>query len=269
MGKLKQTNNTTIDKFIKYIKKIFNKEVRFRLLVISVVLICCLLFLYITGIIWVGEISHRIYPIQGVDVSHYQGNIDWDVLSKENISFAYIKATEGSGTKDERFEYNWNEALKTDLRIGAYHFFSFDSEGETQADNFIETVPVTDDALPPVIDFEFYGDKKSNKPDYDKTIKELEVVIKRLKEHYGKTPVIYCTYSTYIDYIDGNFNDCPLWIRNTHYKPGIFDNIEWTFWQYTGEGRKKGYDGKDTIYDNEENIDINIFNGNEKEFREF
>ena len=64
-------------------------------------------FLLYIGIIHINNPSKKRYPIRGVDVSHYQGEIDWDILSKEDISFAYIKATEGSSSKDETFDYNW------------------------------------------------------------------------------------------------------------------------------------------------------------------
>ena len=97
------------------------------------------------------------YTIKGVDVSSYQGDIDWDVLSSQGIEFAYIKATEGSSTVDRCFEANWQGASKTDLRIGAYHFFSFESSGENQAKLFCGTVKALPDMLPPVIDVEFYG----------------------------------------------------------------------------------------------------------------
>ena len=77
----------------------------------------------------------------GVDVSAFQGKIDWHILAGESISFAFIKATEGSGYVDDNFEDNWRKASQTDLKIGAYHFFSYDSSGLTQAENFIQTVP--------------------------------------------------------------------------------------------------------------------------------
>ena len=102
-----------------------------------------------------------LYPVRGVDVSNFQGEVDWNTLSAQNISFAYIKATEGSSYKDERFDYNWKNASDCDLRIGAYHFFSFESSGETQAGNFIKTVKAVDDMLPPVIDVEYYGRNRS------------------------------------------------------------------------------------------------------------
>ena len=73
--------------------------------------------------------SREQYPIRGVDVSHYQGDIDWEVLSRQDIRFAYIKATEGSSHTDERFRENWDHAADTELKVGAYHFFSFDRTG--------------------------------------------------------------------------------------------------------------------------------------------
>ena len=62
--------------------------------------------LYI-GVLHINNPSRTKYPIRGVDVSHYQGEIDWSRLAGEDISFAYIKATEGSGHKDEMFDRNW------------------------------------------------------------------------------------------------------------------------------------------------------------------
>ena len=253
---------------VKITELIKNKY--FRISVgVTIFFVVLIIVFYITGILWIGELSSEKYPVQGVDVSHYQGIIDWEVLAGENIDFAFIKATEGSGTQDTRFEYNWEEAHKTDLKVGAYHFFSFDSEGSTQADNYIATVPVNDNALPPVIDVEFYGDKKDNSPKLEDVKEQLGVLISRLENTYGKTPIIYCTYSTYVRYIKDNFDECTLWIRNTYYKPGVFDGVDWTIWQYTDEGKKAGYDGYEDGKKAEEYIDLNVFNGTKDEFEEF
>ena len=80
------------------------------------------------------------------------------IFSKYLLCF--IKATEGSSFVDEHFAYNYAEARKTDLAVGAYHFFSYDSPGAAQAENFINTVAPHAGMLPPVIDVEFYGDKE-------------------------------------------------------------------------------------------------------------
>ena len=70
----------------------------------------------------------------GVDVSAYQADIDMNRLKEQNIKFIYIKATEGSNHQDRRFAENWENAEKAGLLSGAYHFFSYDSEGKTQAE---------------------------------------------------------------------------------------------------------------------------------------
>lgn len=81
-------------------------------------------------------------------------------VGKAKMKFAFIKATEGSSFVDKYFLKNWTNANKTGMRVGAYHFFSFDSKGETQAEQYIRTVPKYKQALPPVIDVEFYANKK-------------------------------------------------------------------------------------------------------------
>ena len=67
------------------------------------------------------------YKMNGIDVSRYQGDIDWEIIEGQGIDFAFIKATEGSSHIDPCFEKNWEEAEQTSIFPGAYHFFSFDS----------------------------------------------------------------------------------------------------------------------------------------------
>lgn len=114
------------------------------------------------------------YDVQGVDVSHYQGDIDWQILQRNQIDFAYIKATEGSSHIDEKFEVNWQEASKTNVTIGAYHFFSFDSPGKEQAEWFIDSIGDLSGKLPPVVDIEYYGNKEANPPDEETVIENLQ-----------------------------------------------------------------------------------------------
>ena len=93
----------------------------------------------------------------GVDVSSYQADIDMNRLKEQDIQFIYIKATEGNGSQDKRFAENWKNAQDAGLLSGAYHFFSYDSEGRTQAENFINTVgPDLNGRLIPVVDVEYY-----------------------------------------------------------------------------------------------------------------
>ncbi|MEG0894901.1 MAG: GH25 family lysozyme [Oscillospiraceae bacterium] len=212
------------------------------------------------GIVLLNNPSAKQYPVRGVDVSAYQGKIEWKQLASQDISFAFIKATEGSSFVDKCFGYNYTEAQKTNLRIGAYHFFSFDSEGKTQAENFISTVDKIDNMLPPVVDFEFYADKKKNPPDAKATREQLNILLLQLENHYGVKPIIYATQKSYSMYLDGYYDDYDLWIRNVITLPTVSNSREWTFWQYTNRKRLKGYSGE------EKYIDVNVFNGTIEEF---
>lgn len=206
-----------------------------------------------------NDLSNKSYTIKGVDVSHYQGEIDWKKLSGQNIDFAFIKATEGSKYVDNQFESNWTKVQNTKLLFGAYHFFSFDSSGDDQAKNYISTVKLTNGMLPPVVDIEFYGDKQKNMPDKNKTVKELRTLLDRLQSYYGIKPIVYATMRSYNSYIKGEFDDYPLWIRNLYYSPQIGLKGRWAFWQYTDKAILDGYGGK------EKYIDMNAFRGNKKE----
>lgn len=227
-----------------------------------VVIIIVIVMLWYNGIVMFNYPQEEKYEVRGIDVSAYQGDIDWNVLSEQGIQFAFIKATEGSSFADEKFNVNYESAMKTNLKIGAYHFFSYDSEGSTQAENFIRNVPKTEGMLPPVIDIEFYGDKYINIPDVEKTQKELKIMLEKLEEYYEKKPIIYATYKSYNLYIANNYQDNYIWIRDVYFNPKLKDNRKWTFWQYSDKARLDGYNGK------EKRIDVNIFNGNMKEFEE-
>ena len=94
-------------------------------------------------------------------------------LKEQNIQFLYIKATEGSTAQDERFAAYWKNAKNAGLLSGAYHFFSYDSEGRTQAENFIITVgPDLKGRLLSVNDVDYYGDKEQNPPERTDVIRE-------------------------------------------------------------------------------------------------
>ncbi len=214
-----------------------------------------------TGIIKFNDPSREKYPVRGVDVSHYQGKIDWAEIRKQDISFAFIKATEGSSYVDPCFEDNFRNAPKAGLRVGAYHFFSFDSPGKTQADNFIAAVRAFDGMLPPTVDVELYSKYVSEPPtDTDAIKNELRTLLSALEAEYGKKPVVYVTHKSYELLIRGDFAGYDIWIRDIFREPSLSDGREWTFWQYTNRGRFNGYEGEERY------IDINVFSGSKDEF---
>ncbi len=242
-----------------------NKIIKiFFITAITFLVLGIFLFLLVwNGIIILNGISSYKYEIKGVDVSSYQGKIDWSVLSSQNISFAFIKATEGSSFVDKNFTYNFQEAQKTPLSVGAYHFFSYDSEGKTQAENFIKTVIPFEGMLPPVIDLEFYGDKEINPPKRADVEKQLKEMLNILEDHYNQKPIIYATEKSYALYLSDDYKEYDIWIRNVLSKPELSDNRAWTFWQYTNRERLEGYTGK------EKYIDVNVFGGSIQEYDEY
>jgi lysozyme len=241
-----------------------SKQVSFRKKAPIRILICVLFFLLLLGalfyfgVIHLNNPSRREYPVRGVDVSAYQGEIDWLALS-QSISFAFIKATEGSSFVDSCFEYNYEQAHNADILVGVYHFFSFESSGTTQAQHFIRTVGDLD-GLPPAVDVEFYKNHSVTTSDKTAVIAQLTSFVSEIQKYYGVAPIIYATEESYAAFISGQFLDCPIWIRNVIGKPKKLDGREFTFWQYSNRHHLSAYTGEEYF------IDMNVFNGNESEF---
>jgi len=203
------------------------------------------------------------YPIHGIDVSRYQGVIDWKTVKEEGHRFAWIKATEGGDHADEKFALNWIAAHDAGIARGAYHFYFWCRPVQDQINWFIKNVPVESASLPPVLDVEWNGDyelcpKKVPKAQALAAMKAFLVAIER---HYGKRPVIYTTIDFYRDVIVGDLHDYSLWVRTVNAHPQQrYPGRRWAFWQYTAEGRVAGIKG---------NVDRNTFFGSEEQWQAF
>jgi len=232
------------------------------LLVLAIMIFSALryLFLYVTE-------SHLSaddrYPVEGVDVSTYQLEIDWKGLQSEGVDFAFIKATEGTTHVDDRFAYNWEEANRTDLKVGAYHFLSYDTAGETQAENYINIVEKKRSSLPPVVDVEFYGKYIDKHPSREKLQTTLNIVLEKLEQHYKKKPIIYTNTYIYNTYISGEYDQYDIWISNPDLPEKLPDEREWTFCQYTFKGKSQ------YVANGKKYVDRNVFNGTKWEFRKY
>ena len=239
-------------------KKMGNRKIRIRMIIVFAAFtlaVAAIAALFYFGVLQINNPDREKYPVRGVDVSRYQGQIDWSVLSSEDISFAFIKATEGSSHVDPCFSYNWEEASKTDLRVGAYHFFSFETSGDDQADNFIKTVEAKEGMLPPVIDVEFYGKFSKVNTDVESAGAKLRVLIDRLTDEYVSDDSLKTLIA------GKGFDDCDIWYRSVY---GAADEAGgWTFWQYSNRYRLDGYEGE------EKYIDMNVFNGSEADFENY
>ena len=130
--------------------------------------------------------------IIGIDVSHHNGIINWEMVNTSEIKFVIIKSTEGNSSahSDTLFKTNWNKSLEKKLIVGAYHMFGINSSGNQQFNNYISVVPKLNNSMPPLIDVS----KLSEAKDISKLIKELKILEYKLHKYYCKKPIIqrYC-----------------------------------------------------------------------------
>lgn len=198
------------------------------------------------------------YSIHGIDVSRYQQAISWETVTAMKVqdirlSFAFIKATEGNSRVDPFFKRNWKKAKNAGIVRGAYHFFLPSKDGKKQAQNFIKNVTLQSGDLPPVLDIEV-----SNGVPAERLRKELAVWLTTLETHYGIKPIIYTNVHFYQRYLQGYFDEYPLWVA--HYLEACKPRIErdWVFWQHSEQGRVNGIRSR---------VDFNVFNGDSVQFR--
>ena len=198
------------------------------------------------------------YAIHGIDVSRYQHNIDWKAVKdmqdqQVKIGFAFIKATEGLGRVDNGFRRNWFNAKKALMPRGAYHFFISSKSGKAQAENFIETVNLSKGDLPPVLDIE--SANGASVTDIQQRAIDWLLMI---ENHYKVKPIIYTNIDFYENFLDGKFDDYPLWIAHYYEKKKPRITRKWILWQHNEKGRVNGIDAF---------VDFNVFNGDSTAFK--
>ena len=198
------------------------------------------------------------YSVIGVDVSNHQGNIDWPALAGSNVTFAYIKATEGGDFRDKRFLLNWEGAKRAGLARGAYHFFTQCRSGAEQAKNFIATVPREHGALPPVIDAEHMGPCSTGQQ-VSSVIREITTLLDALESHYGRRPVIYTDSEFHAAFLQGQLAGERFWLRSLFWPPS-FRRGQWVIWQFHNAGTRAGINGP---------VDLNVFRGSRQQFEAF
>jgi lysozyme len=210
----------------------------------------------------------------GIDVSHYQGKIDWTKVAGQGVSFVYVKATQGGNAYDSSFESNWNSIGKLrgakPLRRGAYHFMTAMAPADEQASNYIDVVGKLDDEdLPPCIDVEwdFIRDKKGNRIDQWAKLKPAEIVEKiqawltKVEASTGKKPIIYTNASWWNARVgdSSHLDGYKVWIADYTSKslgreaPVTPKRLNWSFWQMTDKGTVKAAGIK--------SVDTTVLNG--------
>lgn len=191
---------------------------------------------------------------KGVDVSSYQENVDFSKLKEQGVEFAYIKATEGDTHVDKTFAVKWAAAKEAGLTAGAYHYFSYEVSGATQAANFIETVgEIEAGRLIPAVDMELTVEEVYHPPEKSEVVAGLKAFLAVVEEKYGVKPLIYAQKDYFEKYLKDDFSEYPRWARNVFYPVWIDFGEEWAVWQYSDRGELEGYSG-------EKYIDMNVLN---------
>ena len=208
-----------------------------------------------------SHLKPKDYPIHGIDVSKFQGDIDWNAVANSGVKFAWIKATEG-GDRDARFQANWEGAKAAGIPHGAYHFVYWCRPPLEEIQIFEQNAPVEDDALPPVLDAEATPTSPTCRRHVtqDEAIADMQVMLQEMERHYGKRPIIYTTVDFYeANLSNGALMDYPIWVRSTKHHPAVkYGSRAWHFWQYQSDGRVPGIGGnvdKDAFYGTKEQWD--------------
>lgn len=195
--------------------------------------------------------------VKGIDVSYYQGSINWNAVKNDGVKFAFIRVSDGTGFIDSKFSANWRGAKDAGVLRGAYQYFRADEDPIRQANLLIDKVGgrLGPNDLPPVIDVESADGQSSA---------TIRAKVRRWSDHIqaklGVKPIIYTGPYFWQDNVGGDFHDHKLWVA--HYGtscplvPGNWSR--WNFHQHTDSGSVNGIGG---------NVDMNRFNGSLAQLR--
>ncbi len=212
------------------------------------------------GIQWYNVCIPQMHQpnIHGLDISHYQGAINWQQLQQAQqapvpLRFIFMKATEGETLADSLFQRNFALARQHGFIRGAYHYFLPSKSAVQQALFFIQNVKLQDGDLPPVLDVEVTNGKSP---------KELQHLVLQwmhiVEQHYKVKPILYASFKFRLRYLDNpTIAQYPYWIAHYHVDSVLYQG-KWHFWQHTDKANVPGILPA---------VDLNIFNGGIEELK--
>ena len=185
-----------------------------------------------------GTSAHA--KLQGIDISHYDGRVDFELVGQSNVHFVYMKATQGTTYIDPTYQGRVSALKGSELLHGAYHFYEPDKDAIAQATHFLEQVKISKHTLPPMLDVEIT--QQTSPEDIKKGVKLwLEHVYKALKCQ----PILYSYGSFWEENLGDEFNDYPFWLADYATKPNVPAQLKnWRIWQYTDQGQISGIEHK-------------------------
>jgi WD40 repeat protein len=208
-----------------------------------------------------------VSPTSGIDVSRWQGVIDWNAVKESGYSFAVARATVGNSYVDPLFAQNWAAIKTAGLIRGSYSVIKPEIDPKQQVALFVRTLELGPDDLPPVLDLELSGGLSS-----EDILKSIEAWLTEFERQTGRRPIIYSA-SWFLRPLglQGRHDQYPTWIADYPWwfasygvaSPSLPANwpTDWTFWQYTDKGQVNGVISP--------TIDLNWFNGSLDDLRRF
>ncbi|MBO4550884.1 MAG: glycosyl hydrolase family 25 [Bacteroidaceae bacterium] len=192
-------------------------------------------------------IRHTVAQQQGIDVSHYQGIINWEEVAQDkSISFVYVKATEGASLVDDFYLRNLHGAKRVGIPVGSYHFFSPSVSALVQLENFRTMVDPRQQDLIPVVDVEKRG--KGSLVQFQRSLKAFLDGVERM---FGVKPIIYTGVNFYAKYLEGHFTGYRFMVaRYAEEFPGLSEDVPIVLWQYSSTSYVDGIRG---------NVDKSVF----------
>jgi lysozyme len=194
--------------------------------------------------------------VQGIDVSHFQGVVDWQQVAKAGMSFAFAKATEGITYVDPQFATNWAGIKAAGLVRGAYHFFEANDDATAQAQHFLATVQLVPGDLPPVLDIETTAGV-SDPQVWSGVATWLQIV----EQATGRQPIIYTAPGFWNSQAPNlTLTRYPLWLADYAAQAVLPHGwTSWLFWQHSQSGSVAGVTGA---------VDLDLFSGTLQQLQE-
>lgn len=176
----------------------------------------------------------------GIDISHHQGEIDWDTFFLENdstIRFIYCKVTEGESLADRQWQNNHARLSNEKIPHGGYHFFLPKVDPVIQAKNFLKHYKFKEASLPPALDVEIEGVSDAS------LIENMKVWLNYVEIATGKRPIIYTSYNFYSEKFKHHFDRYKFWVANYSNRAHRFVDERIIHWQFSESGEIPGIAG--------------------------
>jgi lysozyme len=208
---------------------------------INVVFAAAALFLGCTGI---DQKPASNAESNGIDVSHFQGNVDWKKVAASGISFAFVKATQGAHFTDPKFKENWAGTRAAGVLRGAYHFLDPSVDGKKQAAHFLATAKLGTGDLLPAVDVEKIG--AGGAVELRNNLMAFLAEVHKVSGHHA---IIYISPAFWNEHIAAGTKapwKNPLWVAEYGVsKPRTIDGLpSWSIWQHSRKGSVSGIEGK-------------------------